>query len=156
MSNVDGFTLVEGEATPLTFKGRPMLRVTALFEGKGGGQRLGLGWPPLDTVANLARTCRADPQGDADAQGRAANVRRTLTAGADFAVQPMRQNGAAAGAGDPGVGARRPIMGSRVHEGGGGAGVRSRSPRGGPRLGGLALKQVQSHGQNRRAQRGVT
>ena len=38
--------------------------------------------------------------------------------------------------------ASEPTLGATAFEGGGGAGVRSRSPRGGPRLGGLALKQA--------------
>jgi hypothetical protein len=93
VSNVDGFTLVEGEATPLTFKGRPMLRVTALFEGQGGGQRpRPSAGRPLDTVANLARTSRRTPKATRTPRARAANVRRTLTAGADFAVPPVRQS----------------------------------------------------------------
>ena len=93
VSNVDGFTLVEGEATPLTFKGRPMLRVTALFEGEGGGQRpRPSAGRPLDTIANLARTSRRTPKATRTPRARAANVRRTLTAGADFAVPPVRQS----------------------------------------------------------------
>ena len=39
--------------------------------------------------------------------------------------------------------ASEPTLGATAYVGGGGAGVRSRSPRGGPRLGGLALKQAE-------------
>ena len=78
VSNVDGFTLVEGEATPLTFKGRPMLRVTALFEGEGGGQRpRPSAGRPLDTVANLARTSRRTPRPTRTPRAQTVNVRRT-------------------------------------------------------------------------------
>ena len=38
--------------------------------------------------------------------------------------------------------ASEPTLGATAYEGGGGAGVRSRSPRGGPRLGGLALSKA--------------
>jgi hypothetical protein len=84
VSNVDGFTLVEGEATPLTFKGRPMLRVTALFEGEGGRgrpqPRAGDTGRPLDTIANLARTSRRTPRPTRTPRARttaSTGVRRT-------------------------------------------------------------------------------
>ena len=80
VSNVDGFTLVEGEATPLTFKGRPMLRVTALFEGEGGRgrhPRAGDTGRPLDTIANLARTSLRTPRPTRTPRAQTAGVRRT-------------------------------------------------------------------------------
>ena len=89
VSNVDGFTLVEGEAAA-DVQGRPMLRVGAFRRRRRRAETWAVGWPPLDTIANLARTCSDGPPKATRTPRARANVRRTLTAGAGFAVPPVR------------------------------------------------------------------
>ena len=65
VSNVDGFTLVEGEATPLTFKGRPDAARHGAFRRQQRRRAGDLGpsaGRPLDTIANLARTSDGPPR----------------------------------------------------------------------------------------------
>ena len=92
VSNVDGFTLVEGEATPLTFKGGRCCASRRFSKAKEAAGTQPSAGRPLDTIANLARTPRRIPATDADAAGAGGQrMRRTPTAGADFAVPPVRR-----------------------------------------------------------------